>query len=232
MFLFQKATYAFSVANPGDALPESQGEIAFAGRSNAGKSSAINTLAGRRRLAFVSKTPGRTQMINFFSLGAGKYLVDLPGYGYAKAPGAVREQWGLLTAAYLRERTELCGMVLIMDIRHPFTELDERLIEFVSTLELPVHILLSKCDKVSRAQSASVLGEARDRLTGGWARHSVQLFSSLRRIGVDDAEQRIATMLGMEYSRRDRPPVARRREDAQKPARTGGTKMNPRAKGG
>ena len=129
MPLFQKAVFHTTVAHLRDLPRDAVCEVAFAGRSNAGKSSAINTLAGRVRLAFVSKTPGRTQHLNYFTLEEGKYLVDLPGYGYAKAPEAIRSQWEGLIGPYLQGRSPLVGLVIIMDARRPLTDLDWRMIE-------------------------------------------------------------------------------------------------------
>jgi GTP-binding protein len=150
----------------------------FAGRSNVGKSSAINAITGRKRLAFTSKTPGRTQTINFFSLGAEARLVDLPGYGYAKVPHAVRMQWRTLVGSYLGSR-DLAGVVLVMDARHPLTPLDVQLVDFLGDVRLLA--LLSKADKLTRAQQASVLASVRAALKA-----EVKLFSSLSRQGVDE----------------------------------------------
>ena len=144
-----------------DGLPPlGPAEIAFAGRSNAGKSSAINTLANHNRLAFVSKTPGRTQLLNYFDLGDQRYLVDLPGYGYAKVPAAVRAPWERLLGRYMLEREQLKGLALIMDIRHPFTEHDDRLLNWFAPSGKPVHILLTKADKLSRTEANQVLRDA------------------------------------------------------------------------
>ena len=141
MPLFQQAVFLTTVANLRDLPADSVCEVAFAGRSNAGKSSAINTLAGRVRLAYVSKTPGRTQHLNYFTLAEGKYFVDLPGYGYAKAPEAIRSQWEGLIGPYLSKRDQLAGLVVIMDIRRPFTDLDIRLIDWFRPTGRPIHIL-------------------------------------------------------------------------------------------
>src|SRR5690606_2426147 len=139
-------------------------EIAFAGRSNAGKSSAINTLAGRRRLAFVSKTPGRTQLINFFSLGTGGFLVDLPGYGYAGVPGEVRDHWRLLVGTYIAERSALAGVVVVMDARHPLALLDRTLLAWLREAGRPAHVLLTKSDKLSRQAAQRTLAQVRKEL--------------------------------------------------------------------
>ena len=136
--------------DPQELPPPGAPELAFAGRSNAGKSSAINTLTGRKRLAFVSKLPGRTQLINFFALGEAAFLVDLPGYGYAGVPAEVRRHWDTLVGGYVAERDSLAGVVVVMDARHPLTPLDRRLIEWLRDAGRPVHALLTKADKISR----------------------------------------------------------------------------------
>lgn len=222
MPLFHSASYAYSVAHAGDPLPDSRAEIAFAGRSNAGKSSVINTLAGRRRLAFVSKTPGRTQMLNFFSLGVGRFLVDLPGYGFAAAPGAVRAQWDALLSNYLRTREPLRGLVLVMDIRRPLTDLDGQLIEFFRPTAKPIHVLLTKSDKLARVKAQAVLRDVSRRLARLSPEYSAQLFSSLASSGIEEAEAVCASWLGIEM----KTPPGRA---AQKPQ---AEIKKPRAKGG
>jgi len=150
-------------------LPPPHGaEVAFAGRSNAGKSSAINALAQRNRMAFVSKTPGRTQHINFFSVGPGQYLVDLPGYGYAAVPQAARAHWHELVGGYLQTRACLRGVILIMDVRHPLTELDEQLLNWLRPAGVPVHILLSKADKLGQQKAGATLREVNAALARGY----------------------------------------------------------------
>ncbi len=186
MPLFRNAAFARSAAALDD-LPESAGEIAFAGRSNAGKSSAINTLIGRR-LAFVSKTPGRTQLLNFFALGDARYLVDLPGYGYSKVPAATRAGWEELLGGYLQQRVPLRGAAVVMDIRHPLTELDQRMLGWFAVTEKPVHVLLTKADKLSGSEARSVLARVRADLALLGGSFSAQLFSSLRNIGIEEAE--------------------------------------------
>ena len=156
--IFSQAEFIAAVGRPGDLPPAGPPEVAFAGRSNVGKSSAINALLGRKRLAFTSKTPGRTQTINFYRLGEEDEkharLVDLPGYGYARAPQALREQWKHLAGAYLTRNT-LVGVVVIMDARHPLTPLDQQLLDWLGgTRKL---VLLSKADKLSRAEQAATL---------------------------------------------------------------------------
>ncbi len=186
MGILSQLSYAVSAAKLGQ-LPESHAEIAFAGRSNAGKSSAINTLAGHKRLAFVSKTPGRTQLINFFTVSDSRFIVDLPGYGYAKVPPEIRARWESVLSDYLQTRAALTGLVLIMDIRHPLTPLDRRMLDWFLPRGLPVHILLTKADKLSRAAASKTLLEVRKALKD-FPQVSVQLFSSLSRMGVEEAE--------------------------------------------
>ena len=200
MPLFQQATFLTTVAHLRDLPQDAVREVAFAGRSNAGKSSAINTLAGRVRLAFVSKTPGRTQHLNYFTLADGKYFVDLPGYGYAKAPAEIRAQWEGLIGPYLSKREQLAGLVVIMDIRRPLTDLDIRLIDWFRPTGRPIHILLSKADKVSRQEQTKVLRSVKAELAtwGGDGLYSVQLFSSLKKTGVEEAEAVLAGWLALE----------------------------------
>ncbi len=200
MPLFQKAVFHTTVANLRDLPRDALCEVAFAGRSNAGKSSAINTLAGRVRLAFVSKTPGRTQHLNYFTLAEGKYFVDLPGYGYAKAPEEIRSQWEGLIGPYLSKREQLAGLVVIMDCRRPFTDLDLRLIDWFRPTGRPIHILLSKADKLSRQEQTKVLRSVKAEIAtwGDAELYSVQLFSSLKKSGVEEAERVLAGWLGIE----------------------------------
>lgn len=181
MKAFSQAQFLASSATPADMPRPGPPEIAFAGRSNVGKSSAINALTGRKRLAFASKTPGRTQTINFFELGVAARLVDLPGYGYARAPQALRTQWRTLVGSYFASRDTLAGVVLLMDARHPLTALDVQLIHFLGDLRLLA--LLSKADKLTRAQQAAVLRSVQASLP----RAQVRLFSILTRQGVDES---------------------------------------------
>jgi GTP-binding protein len=195
--LFRHAVFEISVADP-KALPQAGGaEVAFAGRSNAGKSSAINTLAGHTRLAYVSKTPGRTQLINLFRLKNGAALVDLPGYGYAQVPEAVRQQWQGLLEHYLTRRSALAGLVLIMDARRPLTSLDRQMIGWFATTGKPIHCLLTKADKLTRREQAQTLTETRRLVSADFPAtpFTVQLFSSLKKTGIDEAEQIIAAWL-------------------------------------
>jgi GTP-binding protein len=188
-----------AAGRPGDIPPEGAPEVAFAGRSNVGKSSAINALVGRKRLAFTSKTPGRTQTINFYELGSEARLVDLPGYGFARASQALRTQWKGLVDAYLGSRKTLAGMVVIMDARHPFTPLDRQLLEWLgpspssapppSASSAPPSmrrlVLLSKADKLSRAEQAALSKQHSDAL----------LFSSVTRQGVEECRDLLESWL-------------------------------------
>ncbi len=180
------------------ALPADAGvEVAFAGRSNAGKSSVINALTGRTALARISKTPGRTQQINFFVLEDEEHrLVDLPGYGYANVPLAVKRQWAGLVEGYLSARRSLEGVVLLMDARRPFTDADSRLMEWCVHAGLATHVLLNKSDKLSRGAGARVLADARKRLAPLGDEHRAQLFSATRKTGTDELGARLDTWLG------------------------------------
>ena len=186
-FPLAKAAFTLSVHDPRELPRPGAPEIAFAGRSNAGKSSAINTLAGRRRLAFVSKTPGRTQLINFFSLGGEAFLVDLPGYGYAGVPGEVRAHWRELVGGYIAERPSLAAVVIVMDARHPLTELDLTLIEWLREAGRRAHVLLTKSDKLSKQARQTTLARVRRELRALYPQATVQLFSSLKREGISEA---------------------------------------------
>jgi len=192
MGLFSKAVF-FTTVNHLRDLPLHGGrEVAFVGRSNAGKSSAINTLANHTRLAYTSKTPGRTQHLNYFDLGDQQFLVDLPGYGYAKVPPDVKAHWEGLLSEYLQTREALCGLVVIMDSRHPLTELDEQMLNWFAMTGKPVHVLLTKSDKLSRQQATMTLNRVKSHLAEHFPFCSVQLFSSLKKLGMAEAEAVIA----------------------------------------
>ena len=199
----QKAAYALSVHDPKELPPPAAPEIAFAGRSNAGKSSAINTLTGRRRLAFVSKTPGRTQLINFFSLGGAAFLVDLPGYGYADAPAAVRKHWEILVGEYIASRDSLAAVVVVMDARHPLTPLDRQLIGWLRDAGRATHVLLTKSDKLSKQSAQVTLAKARKELDALCPGATVQLFSSLKSQGIDEANK---TLSRLAFRKNKAPP--------------------------
>ena len=174
---------------PGDSLAE----IAFAGRSNAGKSSAINAITGQKALARISKTPGRTQLINFFEVESGRYLVDLPGYGFAKVPLAVKDKWQRELEKYLRERETLAGLVVLSDIRHPMKEFDQQMVSWSVQSGLPVLLLLTKADKLKRGQAAKALLEVKTELGDN---ATVQQFSALNRQGEAEAREQLEAFLG------------------------------------
>jgi GTP-binding protein len=197
--LFRRARFLTTVAKLSD-LPPSQAEIAFAGRSNAGKSSALNTLCGQTRLAFSSKTPGRTWFLNYFDLGEARHLVDLPGYGFAKAPGDIQKQWDKLIGPYLAGHPPLVGLVLIMDSRRPLTALDWHMLDFFLPTGKPVHIVLSKADKLSRSEQAAALQKVRQSLAGQPGQISIQSFSSLKKTGLPELADVLASWLAPEYS--------------------------------
>jgi len=194
---FNSAVFNTSAARLSQ-CPEDQGaEVAFAGRSNAGKSSAINTLTNNSRLARTSKTPGRTQLINFFDLNVpGTRIVDLPGYGYAKVPIAMKEHWQKHLDAYLQKRGCLRGVVLVMDIRHPMREFDEMMVGWCESTGMPLHVLLTKADKLKKGPMQStvlqVRKQLRERLGDGV---SVQAFSALKKTGVEQLQERISEWL-------------------------------------
>lgn len=195
MAIFEHAKFFQSAYKLSELPPDRGREVAFAGRSNAGKSSAINTLATHNRLAFVSKTPGRTQLINFFQVDEFEhYLVDLPGYGYAKVSQTLREHWQHTLAAYLQTRQALCGMIVVMDCRHPLKPNDVDMLRWFAPSERPVHVLLSKADKLSRQQGRATLDKVRKDLAE-FPRSSAQLFSSLKKTGIEEAEAVIAEWL-------------------------------------
>ena len=182
---FRKAAFLQSASAIENAPTDFGSEVAFAGRSNSGKSSAINTLTHQGKLARTSRTPGRTQLINFFSLSDHQRLVDLPGYGFAKVPLAVKKKWNQQLERYLQYRESLRGLVMLMDIRHPLTEPDRQMLSWAEAASMPVHILLTKADKLKRGPAQSTLLSVREELSTQSDLISVQLFSSLKRQGVD-----------------------------------------------
>lgn len=203
-FLLHQARFFTTVNHLRDLPATARPEVAFAGRSNAGKSTAINLLCNQKRLAFASKTPGRTQHINYFAVGnaddpAG-YLVDLPGYGYAEVPEAAKAHWEQLLSLYLQTRAQLAGLVLMMDARRPLTELDRRMIEWFAPTGKPIHALLTKCDKLTRQESVLALRTANKafdeyRKQGYEGKLSAQLFSALKRVGLDEAHEVIESWI-------------------------------------
>jgi GTP-binding protein len=189
---FPAVQFLTSSWQPGQFPPDQGVEVAFAGRSNAGKSSALNAITGRKDLARTSKTPGRTQLINFFSLNERQRLADLPGYGYAKVPEKMRAHWRELMERYVETRASLGGIVLVMDSRHPLTEFDSQMLEWTSAQNLPTHLLLTKADKLSRGESANTLKKVRAAV-GDVA--TAQLFSAVAKTGVDEARKEVLRML-------------------------------------
>lgn len=192
---FQQATFLQSATTRNTLPPEGGVEIAFAGRSNAGKSSVINAVCSQKSLARTSKTPGRTQLINFFRLSDGHFLVDLPGYGYAKVPEAMRLEWQKFIESYLVERATLRGLILVMDIRHPLTDYDRTMLHWACRRQLPVHILLNKADKVGRGMASNVLLQVRKELAD-LPSVSVQTFSALKKTGLDQCWEVARAWLG------------------------------------
>jgi GTP-binding protein len=181
------AQFLISVPKPEQAPEDLGREVAFAGRSNAGKSSALNRLTAHTALANVSKTPGRTQHLVFFRLDDERRLVDLPGYGFAKVPDRVKREWAISLERYLRERKSLQGLILLMDVRHPLTDYDQKMLEWCLHTNMPVHILLTKADKLKRGAAQNSLLAVKREL-GERANVSVQLFSSLKGAGLDEAQ--------------------------------------------
>ena len=195
--LCQQATFQISAAKV-DQCPDDQGyEVAFAGRSNAGKSSALNTLT-HASLARTSKTPGRTQLLNFFRLDDERRLVDLPGYGYAKVPIPLKQHWQKHLEAYLGSRESLRGLILMMDIRHPLTEFDRMMLDWSGASGMPMHILLTKADKLAFGAAKNALLKVQQEIRKGWGEHvSIQLFSAPKRIGVEEAQAVLGHWLGL-----------------------------------
>lgn len=186
MSAYPHAEFLTSANQPAQFVPDVGAEVAFAGRSNSGKSSAINVILDRRGLARTSKTPGRTQLVNFFSVGEGVRVTDLPGYGYAKVPDAVRQHWGKLMDGYFRHRQSLSGLFIVMDVRRPLTDFDQGMLGWAAAAGCPVHILLTKADKLSRGAGSAALLSVR-RAIGAAA--TVQLFSAPARTGVEAARE-------------------------------------------
>jgi len=194
--LYRKARFLLSAPDLGQLPPDSGREVAFAGRSNAGKSSALNTVTGQKSLARTSKTPGRTQQINFFPLDEERALVDLPGYGYAKVPQSVREHWRRSLPEYLAQRRALVGLVLIMDIRHALTDFDLQMLTWCQHAGLPVHVLLTKADKLKHGRAVQTLRTVRGALEAQFPGNSAQLFSALKGTGVDEAHAKLDEWFG------------------------------------
>jgi GTP-binding protein len=194
MSQYPEARFIKSANAPGQFVPDTGSEVAFAGRSNAGKSSAINVIVNRRQFARTSKTPGRTRLVNFFSLDGDRRLVDLPGYGFAKVNNKLRNHWAELMADYFESRQSLRGMFLIVDIRRLLTEFDRQMLQFADAVGLPTHILLTKTDKLKRGQAAKALLELRRDLAGA---ATVQHFSALSRLGETEARAKLDEFLAL-----------------------------------
>lgn len=193
---YASASFVTSAPDITKLPPDTGIEIAFAGRSNAGKSSALNTLTRQKSLARTSKTPGRTQLINVFELDSGERLIDLPGYGFAKVPMAVKEKWQKALAEYLQKRDSLKGIVVLMDIRHPFRETDQELIYWAADCGIPVLALLTKADKLKQGPRKSTVLQARQAAIAFNGDVEVEAFSSLKRIGVEQLENKLNEWFG------------------------------------
>jgi GTP-binding protein len=192
---YQLAHYFISASTVEQCPPDSGREVAFVGRSNAGKSSAINVLTGQNKLARTSKTPGRTQLLNYFELVPERYLVDLPGFGYAAVPLDVKRKWQKQLEKYLELRKSLQGLVLLMDIRHPFKEFDEIIVQWCQNADMPLHILLTKADKLTHGAASTTLLQARKSLEEHGERVTVQLFSALKYQGVEELRKQLDSWL-------------------------------------
>ncbi|MFT5500093.1 MAG: GTP-binding protein [Woeseiaceae bacterium] len=184
MSQFPDAKFVTSANAASQFLPDSGAEVAVAGRSNAGKSSAINVIVNRRQFARTSKTPGRTQLVNFFDLRSGQRLVDLPGYGFAKVSASTRRHWGQLLESYFEQRQCLKGLILVVDVRRQLMDFDRQMLEFAASVDLPAHLLLTKADKLKRGQAATALLQVKKELADSG---TAQLFSALKKSGVDEA---------------------------------------------
>lgn len=185
--LYRNAEFLISVPRFEIAPPDSGFEVAFAGRSNAGKSSAINTITSQKSLARTSKTPGRTQQLVFFKLDSHRRLVDLPGYGYAKGPAHLKKIWRAAVQDYIAHRKSLRGIFLLVDIRHALTDFDLQMISYCEYNQIPLHLALTKADKLTRGPAKSILYKVRKMLEELQIPWSIQLFSSLKRMGIEDA---------------------------------------------
>ena len=194
---YQRAQFTTSVPKPSLAPDDSGMEVAFAGRSNAGKSSALNAITNQNALARVSKTPGRTQHLIFFELDEQRRLVDLPGYGYAKVPLKMKQQWQQAMESYLNQRQALRGLILLMDIRHPLTDFDTQMIEWAVHSKMPVHILLTKADKLKYGAAKNTLLKVKQKLKD-LPDISLQLFSATKKSGVDEARAVLDNWLEIE----------------------------------
>ena len=188
---YQQARFLQSATTLNTLPPELGFEVAFAGRSNSGKSSTLNRLCQQKSLARTSKTPGRTQLINFFSLPEGKFLVDLPGYGYAKVPEKVKLEWQKFIETYLTQRFPLCGLVIVMDIRRPMLDDDMKMLNWTNSRNLPVHVVLNKTDKLKHGQAKSALLKTQKQLKEINPTYTVQMFSALKGTGVNELKTQL-----------------------------------------
>ncbi len=203
--IYRNAQFSKSAPSIRECPPSEGAEVAFAGRSNAGKSSAINTLTENHKLARTSKTPGRTQLINFFNLSEQQRLVDLPGYGYAKVPTAMKEAWQRNLSEYLQKRECLRGLILLMDIRHPMQEFDTMMLNWAVDIEMPVHILLTKSDKLKKGPAKTTLLELNKHLREAQVDDlvSAQLFSALKKDGLADLKRKLNEWLTIDEAATD-----------------------------
>lgn len=196
--VYHQAKFINSSPHLSNTPPDQGLEVAFAGRSNAGKSSAINTLTRQNALARISKTPGRTQMLNFFEINAKQRFVDLPGYGYAKVPVAVKKKWHTLMETYLSKRKSLCGIILVMDVRHPLTEFDWQMVEWCQHSGLALHVLLTKADKLTYGAGKNTLLQVQRELENYDLPLTIQLFSALKKTGIDELHQALDDLFSIE----------------------------------
>lgn len=196
--LFHQAQFQTAAHKVGQLPPDQGREVAFAGRSNVGKSSALNRLLQRKKLARTSGTAGRTQAIHFYRLDDEHRLVDLPGYGFARVPKQTKAHWGQLIEAYLSRRRCLQGLVLLMDVRHPLRDQDSQLLDWADVAELPVHVLLTKADKAKRNEARKTLSFLESDLASRFPDFSIQLFSATEGSGVAEAQDKVAAWLGLE----------------------------------
>lgn len=194
---YRTAAFMTSAAKMKQAPPDEGFEVAFSGRSNAGKSSAINALCDHKSLARTSKTPGRTRLLNFFAIDNHRRIVDLPGYGYAKVSEGIRREWQGTLANYLENRECLRGLMLMMDIRHPLKKFDVQMLEWADNIALPVHILLTKADKLKKGPAKGTLLEVRGALKKISPAFTVQTFSALKRDGIDEAHAKLDQWFGI-----------------------------------
>ena len=195
---YQQTRFILGTPDSRRAPPDEGAEVAFAGRSNAGKSSALNTITGQRALARISKAPGRTREINFFQVADNRRLVDLPGYGYAKISKSMQVQWRRHIARYLENRQSLCGVILLMDVRHPLRDQDRQVLGWCHVADLPTHVLLTKADKLKRGPAKAALLKTTEQLADLHSLATIQLFSSHTRQGTETARLMLDQWLGFD----------------------------------